>query len=166
MNAPAPKAPVDLAALGQVVHEDILRLRAEEQEIIRRESEIQTKLARRRRQELFGDRKWSLAASTPAATERVSPKPTNVKANPKRNTPRVPRPGLAKRVEETWETNEGQELILGLSMRKLKLRFGVKSHSSFYEIPLFVETIQPLRERLRLERQAANYVERNARARP
>lgn len=164
MTAPAPEALVDFTALGQEVHEEISRLRAEEQEIVRRESEIQTRVARRRWHELFGDRQWSPAASLPAATERVSATPINVKANPKRNTPRVPRPGLAKKVEEAWGTNAGKEELVNLPMRKLKLRFGVKSHTSFYGNPLFDDVIKPLRERVKMQRQAENYVERNARA--
>ena len=165
MTARAPEAPVDFAAIGQAFAEEIQRQIAEEQEIVRRESEIQTRLARRRWQELLGDKQWSPAASSPVATERVSPKPINVKADPKRNSPRVPRPGLAKKVEEAWATNDGQQQLVGLPMRKLKERFGVKTHTSFYGIPLFENTIRPLRERVKLERQARNYVETNARAR-
>jgi len=165
MTARAPEFPVDFAAIGQAFAEEMQHQIAEEQEIVRRESEIQTRLARRRWQELFGDSKWSPAASSSASTERFSSKPISVKANPKRSTPRVPRPGLAKKLGEAWGTNQGRQLLVAQPMRKLTQHFGVRSHTSFYGIPLWDDVIKPARERLRIERQAANYLERNARAR-
>lgn len=166
MTAPAPDAPVDFATLGQVVHEEILRLRAEEQEIVHRESEIQTMLARRRWQELFGSPGERPADSSPAKAPSALDKPIEIKARGKQKPAAVHRAKLAKKVAEAWATNEGKEKLVGHSMRKLKLDYGVRSHSSFYDVPFFVKVIKPMRERLKLERQSANFLERNARSRP
>lgn len=78
---------------------------------------------------------------------------------------RIPRPGLAKKIEDAWATLEGKRTLLALSMRDLAKHFGV-SHSSFYEVSLFVNTIAPRRQTATRGQQSADWIEKNARSRP
>jgi hypothetical protein len=86
--------------------------------------------------------------------------------SPKPQRQRVPRPKLAKKIGDAWGTQEGQNVLVSLPMRQLKKHFGVSSHASFYDVPLFNHKIRPLRERLLRVHQAKNWMERNARGRP
>jgi hypothetical protein len=97
---------------------------------------------------------------SPAVAQR--PRQPNAAMAPKKI--RIPRPGLAKKIEDAWATMEGRRLLLSLSMRDLAKHFGV-SHSSFYEVPLFVNTILPRRQAARRGQQSADWMEKNARSR-
>ena len=103
-----------------------------------------------------------------AASQKDSPasSPTAVvQTGCKAQKPRVPRPGLAKAVEREWHSREGKCLLLGASMRALGNHFGLCSHTSLYDVPLFNEKIRPLRERARTAQSAGAWIERNARDR-
>lgn len=106
-----------------------------------------------------------VTSETASPAGRQSP-PSQPKAAVNPQTRRVPRPKLAKKIEDAWGTREGKTMLISLSMRQLKQHFGMASHASFYDVPLFVEKIRPLRDRIQQLRQAENWVERNARARP
>ena len=176
MTAPAPDAPVDFATLGQVVHEEILRLRGEEQEIVHRESEIQTMLAKRRfpnRNEILGKRyypehlgapKESPKDLPPATAPNSSSKVISINHVSEPKMPHVPRPGLINRISEDWGTQEGKVALLALSLRDLGKRYSV-SHSSISENPFFRQKIQPLRQRTKNAHRTANWIENNARSR-
>jgi hypothetical protein len=103
-----------------------------------------------------------------AAGQTESPYPSltdskKISVNAKK--PRVPRPRLAKSVEREWGTKEGRLLLLGASMRVLGEYFGLGSHTSLYDVPLFNEKIRPLREGARTARSAGAWMERNVRDR-
>lgn len=152
----------ELASVGECLMRDLSRQRASEQEEIRRQSEMQTALARRRWHELFGQR-----AVPHVDAEVLSPPALLQQAQPCRTSPqREPRPRLGQRMEQEWKTEEGRRALVELTVRELASHLGIKSHSSFYDVPLFVEKIRPLRDRIQQLRQAENWVERNARARP
>lgn len=164
MSVSRSEGPVDFAALGQAVGEGMQRRMAAEQEIIRRESETQTMLAQRRWKELFGERKWSPAASSAVATDRILPKPIHAKAVSKQKSRAIRRPGVTRMLQEAWATPEGKGKLLGLSLRALGRDLGVR-HSSIRENPFFVQNILPLRARIRPSQQAADWIEKNARSR-
>jgi hypothetical protein len=82
------------------------------------------------------------------------------------NQNRSPRPKLAKKMYDLWETADGKRMLLSLTMRALATQLGISSHTSLYDVPFFVQTILPLRQRGRAGQQAANWIERNARTRP
>ena len=176
MTAPAPDAPVDFATLGQVVHEEILCLRAEEQEIVHRESEIQTMLARRRFPNLneilgkhyypehLGAPKESPKDLPPTTARNSSSKVISINRVSEPKKPHVPRPGLTRMLQEAWATREGRTLLMGEPLRAIGKHFGV-SHSSIRENPFYVQTILPFRARIRPAQKAANWIEKNARSR-
>lgn len=154
----------DWAALGRLVAEEIQQRLAEEQEFIRRESEIQTRLVKRRWQELFGDKEFRPTVSPPVTTAIGSPLPIVIKAVNKRKARIASRPGITGMLQEAWATPEGQGLLLGLPLRALGKHFQV-THSSISENQFFKQKIRPLRERTRPAQKAASWLERNARVR-
>lgn len=137
-----------------------------ERALIERESKTQTELARHRWNDLrgaVGYQNDGKITQDPRPTCSALPCPPSMAAKvPKR---RVPRPKLGRRIADAWSTSEGKRLLTGLSLRELKRHFGVNSHSSFYEVPLFNDTIRPLRQQAHRGQQAANWLERNARHR-
>lgn len=157
---------VDLVQLGEALVHQWLMDRQVEQEWIQRESAVQTELARKRWAEM---QRASPPQPAGGIAERASlpllppPNGPRVAAKPPRR--RIPRPKLAKRVAEAWDTPEGKSLLTGLSMRDLAAHFGIASHTSFYNVPLFQDKILPYRHRGRLGRQAADWADRNHRDR-
>ncbi len=156
----------DLVAIGQFLVGEWLREREQEREFIRRESEVQTALARRRWRELFGSQAGWPAEPTATQVKLPLPEPPSQKMVARKALkPRVPRPGLAKMVEREWATPEGKRFLASATMRDLADYFRINSHSSFYGIPLFNEKIRPLREKGQTAQSAGAWMERNARDR-
>jgi hypothetical protein len=155
-----------LERLADLLSQEWIQAQEEERALIARESAIQTELARRQWTRLFcpaDHREEGRIAPETRPTVSAPPAVSIAVTNVPRQ--RVPRPGLARQIAEAWSTSEGKRLLTSLPMRELKLQFGVTSHSSFYDVPLFNDTIRPLRGRGHRGQQAANWLERNARQR-
>jgi len=132
----------------------------------RREGEAQIIRARRGARMILGLPSESTLIASGDPQTVLAPPPTDRMASPSQSKkPRVPRPRLAKAVEREWKSPEGQRLLLGATMRSLAQHFGLDSHTSLYDVPLFNEKIRPLRGKARTAQSAGAWVERNARDR-
>ncbi len=152
--------PEEWRALGDVLVQQWVSQHVEEQVFIRHQSAVQTELVRRQRGKTIQP---DLASSANPTVPPAVASPRQKQASPKAGQ-RTPRPKLAKMVAREWETQDGQRILLGHTMRGLGQHFGV-SHSSLYEVPLFVDKIQPLRQRGRRGQQANAWREKRGRDR-
>lgn len=155
----------DLTLISTLVVRQWMREQRTGTEEMRREGEARIARAQAGARMLLGLPVPSAEAAA-GQTESPSLSPTDSKqtsGNAKK--PRVPRPQLAKAVEREWSTKEGQRFLLGSTMRALRNHFGLRSHTSLYDVPLFNERIRPLREGARTAQSAGAWMERNARDR-
>jgi len=135
-----------------------------EWEVIRAASRIQTELARRRWREMSGATCDEVIGSAPrmAKTESATSASEST-ATPQRLKCRVPRLGLAKALAAEWDSKEGKRFLLSADVRTIARHFGLRSHSSLYDVRLFVEAILPFRQRGQRGQQAAAWQERISR---
>jgi hypothetical protein len=156
----------DLQLIGELVVRQWMTERTSGTDDERRDGEAQIARVRRGARMVLGLPAESAVIANADPQTLAAPPLTNHRASPSQaKKPRVPRPRLAKSIEREWKTEAGMVRLLSASMRELKGYFSVKSHASFYDVPLFNEKIRPLREKRRLDKQAGQWVERLARAR-
>ncbi len=142
--------PEEWRALGDVLVQQWMSQYVEEQVFIRHQSAVQTELVRRQLgKTIQPDLASSANPTVPPAVASARQKQASPKAGQ-----RTPRPKLAQKVDREWKTQEGQRLLVGHSLRGLAQHFGLRSHSSLYDVPLFVEKILPLRQRAQRGQQA------------
>lgn len=149
-------SPEEVREVGEALAYEWVSEFLEEQKFIRHQSVVQTELVRRRWGKDIGE-------DVVASTNPVVPPAVAASPRPKASQ-RKPRPQLAKMVARDWGTQDGQRVLLGHTMRGLGQHFGV-SHSSLYEVPLFVEKILPLRQRGQRGQQANAWRQRSSRDR-
>lgn len=156
----------DLRLISELVVRQWVRDVTSGTEDMRREGEARVARARRNARIILGSPTRSENANAPNQRTTSDIPRTDLQSHPGAGQQlRAPRPGLSDAIERQWRTQEGRIALLSLPMRELARRFGVASHTSFYDVLLFKEKICPLRVKSRASKAASDWLERNSRDR-